>query len=466
MHNLRMKRFILISVLAVACCISCSNPQKGECSDEIIIQNTSINSDIDLENFNKALLNVETTLYNSTDRIIKGRLCGTVNGKSFRRKVEINPGEGKTVLVTSDKARALRIKEPRIWWCHNMGNPDMYTLELSFIADRKLSGKKNLDFCIRKMEFTTGEEGRKECVLNGKKVSLQDIFCNDMVPDPETELAYAKDMNLNTIVVESASKELRDLCDRKGFIVIEGQATDCISPSENEFTYFNYKDIRSVFEAQRLNSEWKSLASPLFGTMEYWAVKKTYAPQQLIYNKEKNFVFAVNDDKCEVGLTAKIITYDQKGNLVSRTRSFINMAEGTSKHLFRVPAIKTDIGFIFLSLEDENGKIVSHNEYCISGDLNKRKYRSALEKLAKTEVAHTVIREGNSINVELENKGTSVAFLIETKLKNAEGDIIVPTFWNDNFISLAPGETRTLTCHSTENIPENAVVTVSGYNTL
>ena len=461
-----MKRFFLISILAAACCISCSNPQKGECSNEIIIQNTSVSSEIDLEYFKKALLDVETTLYNSTGRIIEGKLCGTVNGKSFRRKVEINPGEEKTVLITSDKARALRIKKPHIWWCHNVGNPEMYTLELSFIADRKLSGQKTLDFCIRKLDITTDEDGRKECILNGKKVSLQDIVCHDMVSDPETELEYAKDMNLNTIVVESASKELYDLCDHKGFIVIEGSETECISPSEDEFTYFNYEDVRSAFEKQRLNSEWKSLVSPLHGTMEYWAVKKTYAPQQLIYNKDKNFVFAVNDDKGEVGLTAKILTYDQSGKLVSRTRSFVNMTEGVSKHLFRVPAIKTDLGFIFLSLEDENGNIVSRNEYCISGDLSKREYRSALDKLARTEVAHTVARDGNSIKVKLENKGTSVAFFIEAELKTAEGEITVPTLWNDNFVTLAPGETRTLTCHSTENIPENAIVTVSGLNTL
>jgi len=38
-----------------------------------------------------------------------------------------------------------------------------------------------------------------------------------------------------------------------------------------------------------------------------------------------------------------------------------------------------------------------------------------------------------------------VAFMIRLTAKN-EGELICPAYWSDNYLTLAPGETRTVTC--------------------
>ena len=75
----------------------------------------------------------------------------------------------------------------------------------------------------------------------------------------------------------------------------------------------------------------------------------------------------------------------------------------------------------------------------------------------------SVTRNGNTLEVSLENRSEVVAFFVDMKLKDAAGEIIVPAFWNDNFVTLAPGESRTFTC-STESLPADATVTVAGWN--
>jgi exo-1,4-beta-D-glucosaminidase len=71
-----------------------------------------------------------------------------------------------------------------------------------------------------------------------------------------------------------------------------------------------------------------------------------------------------------------------------------------------------------------------------------------LAKLPKASVQATA-RKANSrgaVVVELKNTGSSVAFFIHLRaVKAGTDEEIVPVFWNDNFVSLMPGEARTFT---------------------
>ena len=153
------------------------------------------------------------------------------------------------------------------------------------------------------------------------------------------------------------------------------------------------------------------------------------------------------------------------------------MPMGCSVEVFEVPAVN-QVGFVFLSLEDNSGNVVSRNEYVLAEKMDEHnwaKYRwwrtqvaeyadfSALNALAKADVAATMVRKGDSVEVTLSNESPVVAFFTDMKLKDAAGEMIVPAFWNDNFVSLAPGETRVLTCRAT-SIPADATVTVAGWN--
>ena len=52
------------------------------------------------------------------------------------------------------------------------------------------------------------------------------------------------------------------------------------------------------------------------------------------------------------------------------------------------------------------------------------------------------------------------------KLKDAAGEMVCPAFWSDNYISLLPGEVRTLDCiiDGAGVDPAGLSVVVSGWN--
>lgn len=69
--------------------------------------------------------------------------------------------------------------------------------------------------------------------------------------------------------------------------------------------------------------------------------------------------------------------------------------------------------------------------------------------------------------INLENRGKSLAFFIRLKVnRGAGGPEILPVLWQDNYFSLLPGEKRTLraTYRFSDLGGANAAVEVSGWN--
>ena len=58
---------------------------------------------------------------------------------SFRRKLSLQAKESKQVKFTADQFKQLEISNPRLWWPHTLGVPNLYDLNLSFEISGKLS---------------------------------------------------------------------------------------------------------------------------------------------------------------------------------------------------------------------------------------------------------------------------------------------------------------------------------------
>src|SRR5438445_11139462 len=70
-------------------------------------------------------------------------------------------------------------------------------------------------------------------------------------------------------------------------------------------------------------------------------------------------------------------------------------------------------------------------------------------------------------HVTLENPSKNLAFFVRLKVnKGAKGEEILPVIWEDNYISLLPGEKREVraTYRATELGAAKPVVEVSGWN--
>ena len=142
--------------------------------------------------------------------------------------------------------------------------------------------------------------------------------------------------------------------------------------------------------------------------------------------------------------------------------------------------------FLVLRLEDAGGKLVGSNFYWLSNkpetlDWEKSNWYTtptasyadytALSQLPKVKlsVAHHTEHKGEDAvtHVTLENPSKSLAFFVRLKVdKGKGGEEILPVLWQDNYISLLPGEKRevTATYGAKELGTALPAVDVSGWN--
>ena len=53
---------------------------------------------------------------------------------------------------------------------------------------------------------------------------------------------------------------------------------------------------------------------------------------------------------------------------------------------------------------------------------------------------------GQCFELTLSNPSSTVAFFQRLMVKDAKGALVCPAYWSDNYVTLAPGEKRTITC--------------------
>ena len=107
------------------------------------------------------------------------------------------------------------------------------------------------------------------------------------------------------------------------------------------------------------------------------------------------------------------------------------------------------LSFIKLDLHDEQGQIVSRNLYwkplaAMANDL------TALDSLPTIQLDGSIARHdaGDRLGLEvtLKNPGKAMALMAHLQLRRkSTGDRVLPAFYSDNYVWLAPGESRTIT---------------------
>ncbi len=185
-------------------------------------------------------------------------------------------------------------------------------------------------------------------------------------------------------------------------------------------------------------------------------------------------------------LTAKVLNLDMSEKF-SQEVSLDAAADSTAK-ILTLPDIDglSPTYFLVLRLHDSSGKLAGSNFYWLSTkpetlDWEKSNWYTtptssyadytALSQLPKVKlnVADHTERKGEEAitHVMLENPSKSLAFFVRLKVnKGKGGDEILPVIWQDNYISLLPGEKREITAsyRAQELGAAQPAVEVSGWN--
>ena len=192
-------------------------------------------------------------------------------------------------------------------------------------------------------------------------------------------------------------------------------------------------------------------------------------PLHAMYNPVDSTVMITNNlFETKRDLMLVVDTYDMAGKKNNITQVIVEINPSMAKNILPINRIVRRLGkekglFLSLQLLDLNKQVVSRNFYWLPDASGQY---SGLQSLAKAPVqlAARSVAPGQ-VSVRVRNPaGGPVAFFIRLALVDpATQQRILPVFYSDNYLSVLPGETRTilLDCPSSVAVP---LVSVEGWN--
>jgi exo-1,4-beta-D-glucosaminidase len=243
-----------------------------------------------------------------------------------------------------------------------------------------------------------------------------------------------------------------------------------------------------------LNNAWPSMIWHLYDYYlrpggGYFGAKRAMEALHPIYGYDDHSIWVVSSqytDAKGLKLTTKICNLDATEKF-SQENSVDAAADSTAK-IFTLPDVSglSNTYFLVLKLTDSAGRLVGSNFYWLSTkpetlDWAKSTWWmtptasyadfTAISQLPKVKLKITdrTERKGEDAvtRVMIENPSKSFAFFVRLKVdKGAKGEEILPVVWEDNYISLLPGERREITAsyRASELGTAKASVEVSGWN--
>ncbi|NDV69914.1 glycoside hydrolase family 2 TIM barrel-domain containing protein [Dysgonomonas sp. 25] len=193
-------------------------------------------------------------------------------------------------------------------------------------------------------------------------------------------------------------------------------------------------------------------------------------PVHVMCNPVTKMVMVVNNSFEQLlDLTVEMRAYDMDGKETFIDRTLVYMEPSMSKNIQSVKAATDPIfekkgGFLYLELCDLDKNVISRNLYWFP-DANGE--YSGLKAMPETSLSAKAKYAGNGkVEVSLTNpKDAPIAFfnrvsLIDSKTK----DRVLPAFYDDNYVSVLPGETVTVTVDYTPQNGKNYSVDIYGWN--
>ncbi len=249
--------------------------------------------------------------------------------------------------------------------------------------------------------------------------------------------------------------------------------------------WINYQGYRAMFEAQSKHrmgvllwmshSAWPSMVWQTYDyyfepTAAYFACKKANEPLHIQWNPLSDSVEVVNYSVPNgSNLTAIMQIINLDGIVKFEKKTLLNCPEDSTIHCFKVEYLDSlsDVHFIRLKLE-KNNKVISENFYW--GGLHEGSLE-ALRALPEMKLAmnSNVEKKGDNwfITTELTNNTKMPALMVRLKVTGSRSrNLILPVIYSDNYISLMPGEKKTIKMelNNADTMGDTPDVAIEGLN--
>lgn len=121
-------------------------------------------TNLPLPDTTNATVKIIAPVKNLTARAVSGTLSAKFEGVDISLPYSLGPNEEKTLVFDPASFSALNIKNPKLWWPNNYGQPNLYHLELQAGSGNGFGDLKKLRFGIRELSYElmiyTPEKGR------------------------------------------------------------------------------------------------------------------------------------------------------------------------------------------------------------------------------------------------------------------------------------------------------------------
>jgi hypothetical protein len=216
---------------------------------------------------------------------------------------------------------------------------------------------------------------------------------------------------------------------------------------------------------------WQLYHHDLEPNSSLFAVRKSCEPVHIQLNQKNWDVEVINNLPAALRkASAQMTIYNLEGTVAGRHQFAVNAdaSAETSLGLVDWPTNLSTVHFVKLELRDRNGKLLSDNFYWHSlqtddfQDLNKMPSVTLESKISRHDA------EGKCLlTVTLHNPGSNIALMAHLQLRRKySGERVLPVYYSDNYVSLVPGETRTISVEAALADLDNQLplVVLDGWN--
>jgi len=273
----------------------------------------------------------------------------------------------------------------------------------------------------------------------------------------------------------------------------------------------NYEIMRPQFEAfiahkpkstglvqWQLNSAWPKLIWQLYDTYlqpngSFYGVKKACTPLHAIYRYGFNDIYLGNEDlQTAKNLTVKIRVFDIHSKQIFADQWQGEIPSNISKFIYKLPEIKnlTPVYFLDLRIFNQDNKEVDNSIYWLSTKADVLDYEgskklpwayytptkqfadyTALNQLPKVKLnyqyEYTKDDQFGKIKLVVKNTSAAIAFFNFMDVIDPQTKLpVLPVYWDDNYVTLLPGEDRTYEAKFflSDFKGEKPVVEIRGWN--
>jgi len=262
-----------------------------------------------------------------------------------------------------------------------------------------------------------------------------------------------------------------------------------ISQNAEEFVYksqmASYEAVRAMFESfcvnkfkstgviqWMINSAWPEMYWQLYDWYlrpngAFYGTKKACQPKNIIYNYGDRGIYLHNDTLEDLNDCYAFITlYNFNSEIVfyDSVKTTLKQNSVTKLNSIKIPSKIHGVRFLDLRIKDRANRNIASNFYWIPEKIDVMDFKNtkwfitpvkeyadfkSLSELPVTKIKynHKIQKKGDKSFVELRinNTGNKIAFFIEAKLVNGKSkEPVLPVFWDDNYFSLMPNESRTI----------------------